>query len=485
ENTSGLTPLVLRNRAAISLDEDWYAAVEEKIKTRNSQTNVNRATQKRFGKRWVRNLSRNMKAVLDFPGISLLEECLADKIRERDIPVFLAAAGPSLDKAGSMLDEIYKRCIVVAVDTSLRFLLSRNIEPDFVVSVDPQYWNYRHLDRTNAPKTRLIAESAVYPPVLRHSFGGIFLSGSFFPLGRFIEDRVDPKGELGAGGSVATSAWDFIRRLGTRKLWIAGLDLSFPELKTHFRGAVFEEKSHAESYRFSPAETWNFRALRDGQPFYSKQRGGGSVLTDKRLSLYASWFESRFSQYHEMTNYSFSSDGLDLKGLETAPPGELLALPERREEIDHLLEEAYKTVEEDFTSVAAREKRGESYESARKTLLGGLEEIKKIAENSSKCAGEAAVRAKTGHLGSAEQEKTFKKLDGANKTIAESAVKGIAGFLFPETDDWEEEIAAKWQNPLVQHLEFSLRFHSALSEAAGYNLRILMQKSDFYAEFLK
>ncbi|MCL2374654.1 MAG: DUF115 domain-containing protein, partial [Treponema sp.] len=283
KSSPGVPPLVIQNRALTGIDEDWYAGVEERIKTWNSRTNVNRATQKRFGKRWVRNLSQNLQAVRDIPGISRLEGILAG----RDIPVFLAAAGPTLDAAGPMIGEIAKRCVIVAVDTSLRFLLSRSVDPDFVVSVDPQYWNYRHLDRAAAAKTWLVAESAVYPPVLRGEFGGIFLCGSFFPLGRFIEEKVDPKGDLGAGGSVATSAWDFARLLGAKAVWIAGLDLSFPELKTHFRGAVFEERSHAESMRFGTGETWNFRALRDGQPFQAKRQGGGEVLTDKRLSLYA------------------------------------------------------------------------------------------------------------------------------------------------------------------------------------------------------
>jgi len=470
ESTPGILPLVIQNRAIIGLDEDWYAVVEEKIKTWNSRTNVNRATQKRFGKRWVRNLSKNLRVVPDIPGISRLEEFLSDRIRERDIPVFLAAAGPSLDKSGTILEEIHKRCIVVAVDTSLRFLLSRSIEPDFVVSVDPQYWNYRHLDRTGSSKTCLIAESAVYPPVLRHPFGRVFLCGSFFPLGRFIEEKVDPKGALGTGGSVATSAWDFIRLLGGRQLWIAGLDLSFPGLKTHFRGALFEERSHSESGRFVPAETRNYRLLRDGQPFLAKRSGGGAVLTDKRLSLYAAWFESRFSQFPDIKNCSLSPEGLAISGLEPAPAEQLLALPCRREEIDRLLNEAFIAIDEDFHSAGAKKLRAEKYENARRSLLSGLAEIKKQAEDAAQSAGNALTRNKLGHLDEREREKTLTRLDAANKFISESDVKGIAGFLFPGTEEWEAEIAAESSLPLTQHLEFSARFYRALAEATGYNL---------------
>ncbi|MCL2318662.1 MAG: DUF115 domain-containing protein, partial [Treponema sp.] len=411
------------------------------------------------------------------PGISRLEGLLRGKGGAEDIPVFLAAAGPTLDETGPWLGEIAKRCVTVAVDTSLRFLLGRGVDPDFVVSVDPQYWNYRHLDRVPAPKTLLIAESAVYPPVLRNPFGGIFFCGSLFPLGRFVENRVDPKGSLGAGGSVATSAWDFARLLGARQVWIAGLDLSFPELKTHFRGALFEEKSHAESCRYAPVETWNFRALRDGQPFLAKRKGGGTVLTDKRLSLYAAWFENNFSRYREVKNYSLSAEGLAIPGLETAPMEELLALPERRDEINYMLGEARAAIEKDFNSPLAMKLRAEKYEDARKVLLEGLGDIKNMAEDAAGSTETAIARNKLGHLDSTEQEKVLSKLDAVNRSISGSAVKEISGFLFPETADWDAELAAKHGDPLTRHLEFSARFYRALAEAAGYNLQVLKRNS--------
>jgi hypothetical protein len=414
-------------------------------------------------------LAKNLELVRDIPGISGLKGIL----REVAIPVFLAAAGPSLDGAGPILSEIHKRCLIIATDTSLRFLYRRGIESDFVVSVDPQFWNSRHLDRLPSPKTRLIAESAVYPSVLRLPFGGIFLCGSYFPLGRFIEDRLEPKGELGAGGSVATSAWDFARFLGSRQIWIAGLDLSFPELKTHFRGALFEEKSHSESGRFATGETWNFLALRNGLPFMAKRMGGGTVLTDKRLSLYAAWFEDSFFRYPEIKNLSLSAAGLALEGLETSGKEELLALPERRKELDGLLAEAYSAIKKDFCLEEAHKLRAEKYKNAIETLLKGLEEIKDIALDAANYAGNAAAKRKMGHLEDREQEKALNKLDNANKYILRSSVKEVAGFLFPETACWEAEISAKTQDPLTRHLEFSCLFYKALAETAEYNLRFL------------
>ncbi|MDR1374046.1 MAG: DUF115 domain-containing protein, partial [Treponema sp.] len=469
--TSGekITPVLIRNRALIGLDEDWYRAVESRIKIWLSREDVNRATLKRFGKRWVRNLARNLVSIRDLPGIGRLENIL----KEPEIPVFLAAAGPSLDETGPFLGEIARRCLVVAVDTSLRFLIHRGVDPDFVVSVDPQYWNFRHFDRVPSPNTRLIAESAVYPPCLRHLFKERFLCGSLFPLGRFIEARVDPKGALGAGGSVATTAWDFARILGAPAVWIAGLDLSFPGLKTHFRGALFEDRSLAESARFRPGETQVFRSLRDGQPFPAKSAGGGEVLTDKRLSLYAAWFENRFSRFPNPVNYRLSAGGLAINGLKTAAIDELLALPERRKEIGETLERVFAGIREEFEGPQRKQARSGQYESALHALLEGLREIQALAEDAAETA-ETALRRHTRPglpgLNAQEQEKILQRLKAANNAISGSTVKEVAGFLFPDPGELEKSVRLPPGEGLAYHLDFSARFYRALAEAAGYTL---------------
>jgi hypothetical protein len=94
---------VIRNKTLAAFDENWYRAAEEKISTWKIKDNVNSATQKRFGQRWVRNLSRNMSAIRDCPGVSFLSGLAAASSQSESIPVFLAAAGPGLDKTLPLL----------------------------------------------------------------------------------------------------------------------------------------------------------------------------------------------------------------------------------------------------------------------------------------------------------------------------------------------------------------------------------------------
>ena len=523
---AGDKPRIVKNRALVTLtaeDEAWYTEAERQINTWVSKDEINAATLRRFGKRWTRNLADNLAGVLRFPGVKYLENVFA----QTGIPVFLAAAGPSLGRVGPFLEEIRRRCVVIAVDTSLRFLLGRGIEPDFVVSVDPQYWNVRHLHRAAAPNAALIAESAVYPsilkPILRsgvwedrwaevpgesreagngrlsakaetlekpRSFKRVFFCQSLFPLGRFIEDRTDPKGVLGAGGSVATTAWDFARLLGPDAIWIAGLDLAFPGRQTHFKGALFEENAHALSGRFCPAETFSVQSLESGFPFTARSAGDGKVLTDRRLSLYAAWFESRFRESGSkpgteraagpaasLSNYSLSPEGLAIPGLAVAEPEKLLALPPRRDEIDRILETAYSRIGDDFYGSEAKASRKTRYTQALASLIQGLELIRdsalEAASSAATASAEVPASANTAAAArqSAKTEKLLQKFDKINAAIAESPVKDAAGFLFPPASELESKLAET--DPLKRHLEFSLLFYRSLAASVDFTLKFL------------
>ena len=475
ESTDEKTPSVIRNRALTGLDEQWYKPIEDRIRTWAMRDDVNTATLKRFGRRWVRNLSRNMSAIRDYPGVSRLAGLASADDGGGSLPVFLAAAGPSLDKIAPMLREIKSRCVIVAVDTSLRFFLQNGVEPDFVLVVDPQFWNSRHLDRCVCGHTALVAESAVYPPVLSLPFKNIFLCGSLFPLGTFIEDQVDPKGRLGAGGSVATTAWDFACLLGGDEIWIAGLDLAFPGLKTHFRGARFEERVNSESCRFSPAEKWVLRALRDGSPFKARSACGDVILTDRRLSLYAAWFENQFSSRPQVRNFALFQEGLAITGLHAAGEKEFLALPQRRAEIDRRIKGIFSRIENDFHGQA--EQRARRYEKAVSALTRGLESIKSAAEN-----GEAIARnALRGGVNPEKQKRILRDLDAITRRITDSEVKEVAGFLFPRLEDEKDspqDTRSKESDPFREYLKSSLRLFSGLVEAVDFNLNINICRAD-------
>jgi hypothetical protein len=471
KNTKKNAPYIINNKALTGFDEQWYKQIEEKVRSWTMKDDINTATHRRFGQRWVRNFLRNMSAIRDCPGILRLSNLASVSIFRKPFPVFLAAAGPSLDKIKLLLNDIQKRCVIVAVDTNLRFFVDNGIQPDFVLVADPQFWNSRHLDHCvcekNKLQTALIAEPAVYPPVLNLPFKNKFLCSSMLPVGKFIEKQVDEKGRLGAGGSVASSAWDFARFLGTKEIWIAGLDLAFPDLKTHFRGARFEEISNSQSNRFNPAEKWVAHALRDGSPFKARSVSGGQVTTDKRLSLYAAWFENQFSQNKQIQNYSLFHEGLAINGLRAANSKKLLALPKRRVEIDRHIQKTFSEIENAFNAPEEKHGRAKKFDNAVYALTHGFEDMRTVAEEGAEIVRRALKPANY----SGKQNEITKKLDEITRQIMESEVKEIADFLSAAVvkEEAKESFLPK-NNPFNAYLNKSLKLFLEIINSARFHL---------------
>ncbi|HOV64692.1 MAG TPA: DUF115 domain-containing protein, partial [Spirochaetia bacterium] len=228
----------LKFRPTYEKDHAYYERIDSVISSAISRREINSNTLKRFGRLWVKNLVRNIPLIAKTEGI---ERFIG---RFSGLPAFICAAGPSLDASLPLLSEIRKRFVLIAVDTSYRSVLEAGVDPDFVVVVDPQYWNSRHLDWVRSSRAVLISESATHPRVFRTPVLRTFFAASLFPLGTFLENYIGKKPQLGAGGSVSTTAWDFARICGAVPILFAGLDLGFPDKQTHYRGSFFEERSH-------------------------------------------------------------------------------------------------------------------------------------------------------------------------------------------------------------------------------------------------
>jgi len=348
---------ILKHRALYELNSEYYKEVDTYIQHFLSRKEVNSATLEKFGKLWVRNLIHNLNYLPKAGDIGDLTK------KYNKYPVLLLAAGPSLDNILPLMPELYKRFIIVAVDTSAGLLINSGFNPDFTVIVDPQYWNTRHLDRVNLSKTILISESSTHPGIFRKNHNFFFYCGSIFPLGVFIEKYTGSKKKLGAGGSVATTAWDFCRLISTGDLYSGGLDLGFPENKTHFHGSFFEEKVHTETSRLEPSENFAFLYISSGNTFKSPNNTGSTTLTDQRLSIYIKWFEEQIEVNKIKRIWNLSPQGIKIKGMSYKELKELLDYPNIRKDINEI-------------NMNIREKSSEEIEKTERLLTHGIVNLK-------------------------------------------------------------------------------------------------------------
>jgi hypothetical protein len=420
-----------------------------------SRRDINLNTLKRFGRLWVRNLARNIPLISSSPGIRCLEGRFAG------IPVLLAAAGPSLDEVLPHLREIRKRCLIVAVDTSYAACLRAGCRPDFIVVVDPQYWNTRHLDRASQGNAILVSESSTHPRIFRLLPGKVFLGGSIFPLGRYLEEATDSKGKLGAGGSVSTSAWDFSRLIGGSPLIVAGLDLGFPAKNTHYKGSFFENRTFLLSGRLAPGETQSCRYLYDGSPRLVPDNSGGQVLSDMRMLIYIWWFEIQAKRYPAAKTLNLSLRGAKAEGIEPAAIADVLAFPEKRREIDQALESARAQ-----EAPPANHKRLQAALTALTKELGRLEAL---------CAEALRRTAAIRGQGPSASPTALAALTEIDEKILDLECRDIAGFLMAGA---LQSITASGKADMNAALANAEKLYTSLRESAEYHRQVLGRSPD-------
>jgi len=466
-------PAFLRLRPALRARPAVYRASEETIQSWLLRRDINVNTLNRFGRLWVRNLCRNMEEFARCAGVGALAGLF------EGVPCLVVAGGPSLDAVLPSLAKLRERMLIVSVNTSLRAVRGQGVEPDFTVVVDPQYWASRSLDWSLARDGVLVAEPSTCPRVFRRGGERFFLCSSLFPLGETLEEAVGEKGQLGAGGSVSTSAWDLARFLGSRPLYAAGLDLGFPGMRAHCHGSYAESFGLVEGHRLSPAEGRAFRAIRDIGLFPARSMDGGVTPTDRRMLLYKWWFENQLRMDPQLACRSLSPRAVEITGMPLAGLQEALSLPVVRPRIDRTMEEVRRIHDAQASRSSTREKLA----AALQQLSGRLSELETLGRRGRAGSRELAALLRTGR----DPGPCLAELDRIDGAILAASARSIAGFLVQSiihaiTGEGEkkpapEEVAARseamyagiadssqWQRGLIERAAARLAERSATAK---------------------
>ena len=306
----------------------YFDSVIALIERNRSKNEINAATYKKFEKLWIRNSMKNLVHIGKCGTVSQLAQVPGDFI--------LVAAGPSLQE---LLPEIKKwsgSATLVCVETALHALLKIGVQPDFIVITDPQYYAYRHIAGLEAPDSILVCPLSVHPAVFRFKCRQILLCSEMFPVSSYFESRLGAFGDLGAGGSVASSAWNLCRLLGAENIYLAGLDLSYPAGQTHIKGSSAEEAFLTGANRLATMQNKNSAYRFSSNPEYAFDYEGKPVLTDARMKMFAWWFESRIAACPEVKTWTLSSRSMKIPGVQVAEDVGKGALSLSKGEYEHI-----------------------------------------------------------------------------------------------------------------------------------------------------
>lgn len=442
------TTKVFKTKAQTAHDEAYFQSIERTLAQNSQKEEINTNTLEKFARLWLNNSCRNLDYLNLFDGIKKYSGL------GKDIPFVILAAGPSLTKILPKLDEIKKRAMIVCVDTALHACLKSNIEPDFIILTDPQYYASLHLEFLSSPSSVLITEIAAYPSVLRFNCRETVLYSSMFPIGQFFEAKTMEKGKLAAGGSVTTTAWDFARLCGSTKIFMAGMDLGFPGKETHIRGSRFEEKAHTASTRTTNAESANIATLFSASPSIAKDYLGNPILTDKRMSLFSWWFENQCTNARTVgvETYSLTPESLAIKGIDPFRIEDFLSfeeIVERKKEFMQAAEKANATSSiptDDFLRI-------------KEQFAENLDELESIAKKGI----DAATKAIRDRSKMAQSLARLNEIDGM---IIKSKAKDAASLVFPTKRQLEklaQEIpqGTEWEKSIYP-IQYSKLIYSQL-----------------------
>jgi hypothetical protein len=452
------TVQIVKLRPLYEKDRAYYERTDELIRTFLRQRDVNKNTLARFGRLWVKNLVKNAPLLCRAPGINRAEGLF------RGTPALVCAGGPSLDEVLPLLPRLRERMLIVAVDTTLAVLVAHGVDPDITVISDPQYWNTRHVDWVKRTGTMIVSESSTHPRIFRLLDDHVFFAGSVFPLGRFLESFTGPKGKLGAGGSVATTAWDCARYLGAAPVFMAGLDLGFPGLKTHFKGGYFEEAFFTVNNRLHPQEQRAYAYLREAAPFPVADNAGGLVLTDHRLAVFKFWFESQMQLHKDVRTFNLSRYGVKIDGMPGASAAETLALPTIR----GLLEEKKKELREFLADTGNAAQTVGRLKTGITGLIRDLEMLTEAAADGVRAAREAMERAGRGDDHSA----AVRRLSAVDQDLAGRTSREIAAFLVGPLIR-EINAAGDRDRDRARWLDYSLRLYTELELSGHFHIGLL------------
>lgn len=245
----------------------------------NTETAVN-TTRKYFGKRWFKNILRN---------ILFIEQTINLK-RQIESPVLIAAAGQSLEDKINLLNSGY--FFNIAVTSASGFLCYNDLKPDLFFITDGGYWaKEQFMPMYFANNTSFLSGKINLAISMEAAIpAGILSKNNILPLSYkspFTESilKLNNIGYLKAmeNGTVTGTALDFALEYSNKKIYLAGLDLGPGKNSFHARPGVQETRNRNETSRTS--------SLWENIPLHSEQ-----------MDIYKNWFENLSRQKKQRIN---------------------------------------------------------------------------------------------------------------------------------------------------------------------------------------
>ncbi len=293
-----------------SLENEFYSTIKESFNI----ITQNKLTESNFIPVWTKNFIFNSLKFSDSPILKPVKIDLTDNL------ALIACAGPNLIKDIPIIKEKREKLTIFAVDTAIKPLIKNDIFPDFVVSLDGQFYSFEDFTKYSSDETIYIFDLFSYPQAARLSKNVFFtptkniLSESIIEF-FFTKNGIENFG-ITTGGTVSDYAFNFALNLGFKNVYFSGLDLSFPYLSTHSKYSPYHERILNNQNYFETPETSMIKAISKRKIKDSKSKvESKNLISDFVLENYGLYI-SNYVRINDLQNiYNSSSLGLEIEGL--------------------------------------------------------------------------------------------------------------------------------------------------------------------------
>lgn len=214
----------------------------------------------------------------------------------KDKPLYLIAAGPSLDKNIQELSRVKDNGIILSVGRAVKPLLGSGIMPDYIIITDPAPHLYNSQLKGLEIDVPIIVLSTCDKSVMLNYKGEkyIALQDGYSPAQEYAKTNNNILVET--GGSVATTGLDVAIRMGCNPIIFVGQDLGFTDNKSH----------SSKTYSRNIIETNNLRDIED--------INGNIIQTSKNLYIYLRWIQNRIAEAEGIEFIDASEGGAKIEG---------------------------------------------------------------------------------------------------------------------------------------------------------------------------
>ena len=238
-----------------------------------------------------RNIAMNLVNYVATPPIDILKGRFAGD------PAIIISAGPSLARNIDQLKALKGRAVLCAVQTAVKPLLERGVEPDFVTSLDFHEMSRKFFeDIGDLSGVHLVAEPKATWHVIDNYPGPVSLLDNQWAR-LVIGDELAGRDGLQAGATVAHLAFYLAVYMGCDPIIFVGQDLAFTGHVFYVPGVEIHRAWRGELNRFNSMEHKEWDRIVRNRPILRRIPGalGGELYTDELLLTYLEQFVQDFA----------------------------------------------------------------------------------------------------------------------------------------------------------------------------------------------